>query len=299
MSDQFPVSFNQQFSSNVTHLINQEESLLKACVRNQMVVGKYDHFDRMGRGTVVERTSRHQATPQNDVAHSRRRVILKDYLWADMIDDADKLKSLIDPTSDYAKAAAMDFGIKIDSIIINAAVGNAASVDADDASSNISLPSTQKVDEDFGAGSDSNLTVEKIIEARVVLIKHSGSIRDKLTLAVNGSAVGSLLNDAKVGSADYNNARALVSGEIDTYLGFSFKVLKDGILTGAGTTDADPVLCVGFLQRSIGLSVAQDIKVSIDKLPTNCNSTQVLGTMSMAAVRIEEEGVVAIECVQA
>ncbi len=64
-------------------------------------------FDQVGKTTAQLRTSRHADTPQLDTPHSRRRVSLADYEWADLIDNADKVRLLIDPTSSYAKAAAV------------------------------------------------------------------------------------------------------------------------------------------------------------------------------------------------
>ena len=45
-----------------------------------------------------------------DTPHSRRMVTMDAYEWADLIDDADKVQMLIDPTSTYARAAAAAMG---------------------------------------------------------------------------------------------------------------------------------------------------------------------------------------------
>lgn len=299
MSIEINKAFVQQFSSNLIHLLDQEGSQLMGSVKMERVRGKYHHFDRIGRGTVVKRTTRHGDTPQNDTPHSRRRLILDDYEWGDLIDDQDKVRMLVDPTSDYAKAAAWDLGIKVDEIIISALNGNAASIDASDSSSNIALPSTQIVDEDFGTA-DSNLTVEKLIEARRLMMKHAGSIKEELTCVVNASALASLLNETEVTSSDFNTVKALVRGELDTFLGMKFVTVKDGILPGtADGTDTDPVRCFVYSKNGLGLGMGQDINVKIAERVDKSFSTQVYASMSLGAVRIEEERVVAIECVQA
>lgn len=299
MSNQINKAFVQQFSDNLIHLINQEGSMLEGTIRTESVAGKYHHFDRIGRGTVQKRTTRHSDTPQNDTPHSRRRVVLDDYEWGDLIDSQDKVRMLVDPTSDYAKAAAWDLGIKKDEIILAALNGNALSIDSDDASSNIALPSTQVVDEDYTTA-DSNLIVEKLIEARRLLLKHAGSMMGQATMVVNASALASMLGETEITSSDYNSVRALVNGEIGTFMGFNFKTVKDGLLPGtADGTDTSPVRCLAYLQRSVGLAVGQDINVRIAERADKAFSTQVYACMSMAATRIEEEGVVAVECVQA
>lgn len=298
MSTETTKAFVQQFSDNLMHLINQEGSMLRDKVRQDTVTGKYHHFDRLGRGSVIKRTTRHGDTPQNDVAHSRRRVILDDYEWGDLIDSQDKVRMLIEPTSDYALAAAYDMGIKMDEIIVEALNGNSLSIDAADSSSNVALPSTQIVDEDFGA-TNANLTVAKLIESKRVLLKHAGSLMGEASIVVNASALASLLNETEVSSADYNTVKALVNGEIDTFMGYKFITVKDGILPGtADGTDTDPVRCFVFLKRSVGLAVGQDLNVRIAERADKSFATQVYAAMSIGATRIEEEGVVAIECVQ-
>lgn len=299
MSTEINKAFVQQFSGNLIHLLNQEGSMLMNTVRMDKVTGKYAHFDRLGRGTVVKRTSRHSDTPLNDTAHSRRRVILDDYEWGDLIDKQDEIRMLIDPTSDYARAAAWDLGIQVDQIIVDGLHGNALSIDSSDSSSNVALPASQIIDEDFGTGTDSNLTVEKLIEARRLIAQHAGMIRGNLHCVVNSSALHNLLGETEVASFDYNSVKALVRGEIDTFLGMKFHTVKDGILPGtADGTDTDPVLVYVYLEDAMGLAVGQDIQVRISERVDKSYATQVYACMTMGSVRIEEEKVVRIECVQ-
>ena len=72
-----------------------------------------------------------------------RMVTLADYEYADLIDDQDKIRMLIDPTSTYAKAAAAAIGRKMDDVIIAALGGTAKTGSA--GSTSTSLPSAQKI----------------------------------------------------------------------------------------------------------------------------------------------------------
>jgi hypothetical protein len=223
---------------------------------------------------------------------------MEDYEWADLIDDQDKLRMLIDPTSEYAKAASMDLGNEVDRIILAGLDGDSYSIDANDSSTTVALPASQIVDEDFGTA-DSNLTIPKLIEARRKLMRHSGSIREGLHCVVNASAIAALLNTTEVTSADYNTVRALVRGDIDTYLGMKFHVVKDPIMLGtADGSDTDPVKVYVYMESGLGLAVGEDINVRISERDDKGYATQVYARMTMGAVRIEEEKVVRIECVQ-
>ena len=106
MSTQITTAFSQQFSANVTLLSQQMGSILRGGVEEESVVGEKAFFDQVGAAAAVKRTSRHQDTPMVDTPHSRRMVTMDAYEWADLIDDADKVQLLIDPTSTYARAAA-------------------------------------------------------------------------------------------------------------------------------------------------------------------------------------------------
>ena len=125
MSTEITKAFVEQYSSNIQMLSQQKGSLLRDKVRLESVTGKNAFFDQIGSVTATVRSTRHSNTPQADTPHSRRRVSLADYEFADLIDQQDKVRLLIDPTSSYAQAAAMAMGRAMDDVIIAAATGTA------------------------------------------------------------------------------------------------------------------------------------------------------------------------------
>ena len=86
MSTQITTAFVEQYSANVLQLSQQRGSRLRAAVRVEPVTGKNAFIDRVGAVAARRRTARHADTPQLDAPHSRRRVSLVDYDWADLID---------------------------------------------------------------------------------------------------------------------------------------------------------------------------------------------------------------------
>ena len=155
MSNQITTAFVQQYSNNVAMLSQQKGSLLRAAVDVESVVGKNAFFDQIGSATAVKRVSRHASTPQIDTPHARRRVSLVDYEYADIIDNQDKIRTLIDPTSSYAQAAAMALGRAMDDEIISAISGTAFT--GETGSTSTALPSAQKITESSTGG----LTIAK------------------------------------------------------------------------------------------------------------------------------------------
>ena len=177
MSSQITTAFVQQYSANIQMLSQQMGSLLRDKVRLESIVGKNAFFYQVGKVTAVLKTSRHADTPQIDTPHARRRVSLADYEFADLIDQQDKVRLLIDPTSSYAQAAAMAMGRAMDDVVISAALGTAFT--GETGSTSTVLPSTQKITE---SGTD-GLTIAKLRTAKEKLqeIKETdGSIKNEV-----------------------------------------------------------------------------------------------------------------------
>src|SRR5438876_1181347 len=123
MSVNITTAFVQQYSANVQMLAQQNGSKLRACVREEPVVGKQGFFDQIGATAARRRTSRHSDTPRMDTPHARRRVALEDFDWGDLIDNEDKVRTLIDPASTYAMNAAKAMGRAQDEVVVTAALG--------------------------------------------------------------------------------------------------------------------------------------------------------------------------------
>ena len=212
---------------------------------------------------------------------------MEDYNWADLIDKADKVRMLADPTSEYMKAGVWAMGRVMDDIIIAAMSGNATSIDETDASSNVALPAAQKIA--VSGTTDMNLTklrtAKKILDASDVdpdLPRH---------IVMKSNQFFDLLNDEEITSGDYNTVKALVAGEIDTYLGFKFHRSERLAVDSSGDT-----LCLAWIPEGIGMSMGMDVKTEISERPDKNYSTQVYAQMCLGAVRIEDEKVVEIAC---
>lgn len=295
MSQQVPVSFVQQFSDNLIVLAQQKGSRLRNAVMNKSVKGKYAHFERMGAVSAYQITSRHSSIDPVDTPHSRRRVSMTDWGVRDYVDRQDDVRMLIDPKNPYAENMANALGRKMDEVIMAAMLGNASSMDSSDSASNVALPAANSIDEDFGSA-NSNLTIAKLIEARRILMAADVSPDEELYFVYNASAMAALLNTTQATSADYNSVRALVRGELDTFMGFKF--IMSNLLRGTLSSESDPIHCLAFAKSGVGLAIADDINVHIDERPDLNHATQVAAYGTFGAVRIEDEKVVDVQCYQ-
>ena len=284
MSSNITTAFVQQYSANVQMLSQQMGSLLRDKVRLESVVGKNAFFDQVGSVTAVEKTSRHSDTPQIDTPHARRRVSLSDYEFADLIDQQDKVRLLIDPTSSYAQAAAMAMGRAMDDVIISAALGTAFTGETG---------STSTANANSIAHGSTGLTIAKLRSAKETL--DLGSVDPSIPrhIIVSPKQITDLLGTTEVTSSDFNTVKALANGEINSFLGFNFIVSNR--LSLSGTTRS----CIAYAQDGIALAVGKDVQARIDERADKSYATQVYYCMSIGATRMEEEKVVEVQAHEA
>jgi len=287
MSSQITTAFVQQYSNNVQMLSQQKGSLLRGVVDSESVRGKNSFFDQVGVATAQKRVSRHSDTPQIDTPHSRRRVSLVDYEYADLIDNADRLKTLIDPTSSYALAAAYAMGRAMDDEIIAAISGTAYT--GETGSTSTPLPSSQKITE----ASTGGLTLDKLRNAKQILDLADVDPSLPRYMVIGPKGLSDLLNNTTITSSDYNTIKALVQGELNTFMGFNF------IVSNRLSLASNKRLNLAFVGDGVKLALGQDVVTRIDERADKGYSTQVYVSMSMGATRMEENKVVTIESYEA
>jgi len=291
MSSNITTSFVEQYSSNVTMLSQQMGSKLRGSVDVETINGKNAFFDQVGVTSAQLRTSRHGDTPQIDTPHSRRRLSLSDYEWADLVDDTDKVRMLVDPTSSYAKAAAAAMNRSLDDVII-AALNASASTGVAGATG-VALPSTQK----FATSNQSDgLTVAKLLGAKKNLDLNDVDPSLKRFIVCSPQQIADLLAITSVTSSDFNTVKALAQGDVSSFLGFEFIVSNRLKLD---TTNTDDRLIFAYTEDAIKLGIGSDIKANITERADKSYSTQVYYAMSLGAVRMEEKKVFQIPCHEA
>ena len=201
MSSQITTAFVQQYSANLQHLSQQKGSRLRQAVRVEAVRGKQAFFDQIGSQSASVRTTRAADTLLNDTPHARRMVTLADYEVADLIDDQDKLRMIVDPTSSYAQAQAFAIGRSMDDVIITAATGDAKT--GETGGTTTSLPSAQKVLVNH-SGSSEGLTIGKLREAKFKLDNNSVDPSIPRVIVVGPKQIQDLLATTQVTSTDFN-----------------------------------------------------------------------------------------------
>jgi len=289
MSSQITTAFVQQYSANLQHLSQQKGSRLRGAVRVEAVRGKQAFFDQIGSQSASVRTTRAADTLLNDTPHARRMVTLADYEVADLIDDQDKLRMIVDPTSSYAQAQAFAIGRSMDDVIITAATGDAKT--GETGGTTTALPAGQKVAVNL-SGSNEGLTIGKLRQAKYLLDNNDVDPSIPRFMVVGPKQIQDLLESTNITSSDFNTVKALVQGEVNTFMGFNF-ITSTRLAHNTGT---DVRTCFAYAADGITLAVAKDLTVRIDERPDKGYAVQVYACMSIGATRMEEEKVVEIAC---
>ena len=296
MSFQVTEAMVQQYGTNFRQLYQQRQSRLAPwCQIESGIVGQSKSVERVGKAEAYDITSRHADTKYVEVPHSRRWLDLADKGWAELVDEMDKIRMLADPTSPYSQLAVAALNRAKDDIILAAARGNARTNGG-----LIALPSSQKI-----AVSGSNLTMAKLLATKEILDANevdddqsmamdgqSSTEQSSRVIVVNAKMLTNLYGTTEIKSVDYNSVKALAQGQIDTFLGFKF-VRSERIAKDATATTG---YAVAYAKSCIGLGIGKDIVSSIDVLPSKNYSVQVYARMSIAAARLEDEGVVEVAC---
>lgn len=257
----------------------QADAVLRNTVRLRTGVTASTHkFPKIGSGVATARVPQTDVTPLN-VTYSQATVTLSDWIAAEYSDIFNQAKVNFDERAELVQVVGKAIGRRADQLIINAIAASST---------------TLTVSNDIGA-TDSNLNVAKLRKAKELMDKGNVPMSDRYLL-VHASNLMALLSETAVTSSDFNTVKALVQGELDTFLGFKFITIGDrseGGLTGGGTGQDRKVWA--WHKTAVGMAEGMGIRSEINYIPEK-TSWLVSSMLSAGAVAIDAGGIVEITC---
>lgn len=287
MSFQVTEAFAQQFADNFMHVAQQKQSRFEACVKVESgIKGTSKSINRLGQRTAQRRLTRHSVTPLNDQPHSTRYVDLFDWEDGDAIDDQDKIRMLVDPQSDYVAAMVAGLNRAKDDVIIEAALGAARS-----STGSVALGAGQTI-----LVGGTGLTRAKLAQARGLFraAEADAEAGEELFLAYGNQQLQNLLNDTTLTNSEYNTVLSLMQGTFTGGMLFGFIPIPSERLPRVSTTRT----CFAWAKSGICMGVGENIVTRVAEDPGLSYAVRPYAKMSIGSVRIEEERVVAIECLE-
>lgn len=286
MSSTVSQAFVEDFESRVYQLGQQEVSRARSCVRNRTGTGDIYNFERLAASDMAAIGSRHGATPINNVAHSRRKASVATFNWGEAVDNADLARILIDPDSEYVMSAGMALGRRWDRSIFSTAVSDTATTDG--AGVAVALPAGQVITDASNPLSLDHLrqVKRKLDESEIIGPRYA---------AISAKGLEDLLTVTEVTSQDFASVKALVNGEINTFMGFTF--IRSELVPSAAQSD-DNVTAQGALfwvRDALALAISDDRFTRIGEDPSIRFSNRIYLETTFGVARVEDEGVVVVD----
>lgn len=288
-------AFKNAYARNVYHLAQQKRSKLRSSVTlDPNARGEKYFVDQYGARSMQQILDRNGDSPLNKQNHDRRLLTLADFEDGDLIDKPDLFRTLDDPTNPIVAAQSMAAGRKIDELLVAAAEGTAYSGKDGTTSNTLGAGQTVAVDyNETASPADANMTVNKLRRAATILRENElDDDMEEWHLWLSPSNLQSLLRDAQTTNQDYGVVRALVRGEIDSYLRFKFHITNRLTLA---TGNVRTALAVVKSKVIFGLPQEPVVKMDPERSDKRFNP-YVYIKMTMGATRLEEVGVVKILC---
>lgn len=297
MSYQVPTHFVQGYTNNVEMLLQQRGGKLLATVSQGSYTGKgAKAVEQIGPVKPVKNLSRHADTPLISTPADARWVFPNDYEWADLIDEQDRLRMLIDPQSGYVQNGVNAMRRAQDDEILQATF--AASSTGENGTTSTAFPGGQIVGVNVG-GANSNLNVAKLRAAKKLFMAAGVDLEfEKLFVAITAADHDGLLNEIQVTSLDYNNRPTLVEGKVTSFMGFNFVPVE---FTDASAYDAAATLVSGgnrlvpaWATGALHLGMWNDVTTRVSVRDDKRYATQVYCKTTIGATRLQEKKVVQI-----
>lgn len=277
------------FGDTVKEQFQQEASRLRnACTVRTNVVGKSTSFNRIGLIEAATKATRHEQHSHQNPEHSVRWANLIYMYNAAILDPDDEVRIITDPTNRYTKQIVNALGRAVDRAVITALLGTATS--GEDRTGSVTLASWLSGTHVIAAGG-TGFTLAKWLQAKR-LMDESEVPDGQRYLGITAQGLEDLLDDPEVTSSDFNSVKALVSGQLNTYLGF--EIIREQLWPKVSTTRS----VAAWHKDAIGLAFARDMHNRVATRVDMHDAVEAYGAADFGAVRIEEAGVVKIDFIE-
>lgn len=275
MSATLSTAFIAQFDAEVKQAYQGAAKLFGTVRIKTGVIGSTHRFPKLGKGLAQPRIPQTDVVPMN-VQHSNATATLENWNAPEYTDIFDQAKVNFDERKELKQAISSAMGRRMDQLILDASDAGASST---------------QVATSVG-GADSGLNVDKLRRAKRLLDAAGVPATDR-TFVHSAIGLEQLLGETSATSADFNSVKALVNGEMDTFLGFKFVMIEDRDEGGLSIAAGDIRKNFAYHKSAIGLAIGMNMQTKIDWVPEK-TSWLVNGTFSAGAVGIDDAGIIEV-----
>ena len=259
----------------------QGQRLLAGVTRERAgVEGSTVKFPKIGKGSATIRVPQTDVTPLN-VSYSQVTATMEDYIAAEYSDIFNQQKVNFNERQELVQVVSGAIARRMDQIVLDAL--NASST---------SLTVANSI-----GGATTNLNIEKLREAKKLLDGKNVAMEGR-SILIHANSLSALLGETEVTSADFNTVRALVTGDINTFMGFRFITFGDRDEGGLPVDGSSDRTLYAFHRDALGLGIGMNQTSRVDYIAEK-TSFLVASMFSAGAVAIDDEGIVKITCREA
>ena len=277
MAVQISNAFVPLFDSEVKQAYQGQRLLTGVTRERTNVEGSTVKFPKIGKGTATIRVPQTDVTPLN-VSYSQVTATMEDYIAAEYSDIFNQQKVNFNERQELVQVVSGAIGRRMDQVILDALAAGSTS---------------NTVSNDI-RGTDSNLNVAKLREAKRLLDQDNVPM-DGRTILVHANSLTALLGETEVTSSDFNSVRALVTGELNTFLGFRFITFGDRDEGGLPVDGSSDRTLYAFHRDAVGMAIGMNMSTRVDYIAEK-TSFLVASMFSAGSVLIDGEGLVKLTC---
>lgn len=260
----------------MVHVTYQGEEKLAGTVRKKTgVIGTTHQFSKFGKGLARKRTNPFSKVVPMNAEYDKVTAAIEEY-------DASEWNSLWEATEvDFEEKSLLAQCIRQamerrkDQLIIDA---------LDAASTALTVSINQ-------GGTNSGLNVSKLRRTNA-LLDDKGVPSTQRHFAAHVFGKEQLLGETQVTSADYNSVRALVNGDVNSFLGFNYHWLETRDEGGLDLTSHSRQN-FAWHQMAVGLAEAKESEIEINYIPENKSWLNSKGYKA-GAIAIDANGIAEI-----
>lgn len=237
-------------------------------------------FPTLGKGVASVRTPMTDVVPMN-LTFAQVTATMTDYIAAEYSDIFNQSHVNFSERQELVQAVGKSIGRRMDQVTLDALTAASG---------------TGTVANSLG-GANTDLNIEKLRETKRIM-DAANVDPDGRTFIMHANNLEALLGDTEVTSSDFASIKALVNGEVNSYMGFNFVMLGDmdeGGLVKDGSNDR---VIFAFAKDALGMGTSMNQTSRVDYIPEK-TSFLVASMFSAGAVMIEAAGIVKITCREA
>ncbi len=264
-------AFVTLFEAEVKQAYQGKAALVEATRQRRGVEGNIVKFPKVGKGVATLRVPQTDVVPLN-TDFSQVTATMQDWNAAEYSDIFMQQKVNFEERQELVQVVANAIGRRQDQLILDALLAGKGST---------------------VAHGGTNLTVAKLRDTKKTMDTNNVPPEDR-HMIIHANNLSNLLGETSVTSADFNTVRALVSGELDTFLGFKFHTLGDRTEGGISIDGSSIRSCLAFHKTAIGYGEGIGPKTEINYVPEK-TSHLVNAMLSACSTAIDGEGIIEVQ----